>query len=452
VKIDFRGVQATVVHLYKARFSRHLIFRLGDRDGARAFMGELTPRVTMADFDFISTLDPLLNIGITFNGLAALGVEAALLEELDAVYERGPDPLLLGDAPGSRSDPANWWEGQFKTDDIHCIVHVYVRGEDALESASADVRELARRFGLTELIPRRDGTALDGRSLGNAKLHFGYTDGISHPDISWDDAPDRRAQVNFRTFLLGYSSPEHPSAPARGAAADLVRDSCYGVFRWIYQDTATFNRFLNTEGPRVFPHLAPADAEELLAAKLMGRWRNGTPLVLSPDREDPELTGNDFGYAEQDAEGHRCPFSAHIRVVNPRDQQLDPVAERVPQVIRRGMPYGPVLKSKEDDGQDRGIIGLFLCADIRRQIYTLTGWIRRNDFSPVYDANRRVQDAVVGNRSVAGTSTDFIIPGESGAVTVKGLPDFVHTKGTAFLLYPAKGTLEKLAQPIAANT
>jgi hypothetical protein len=118
----------------------------------------------------------------------------------------------------------------------------------------------------------------------------------------------------------------------------------------------------------------------------------------------------------------------------------------VPHVIRRGMPYGPVLEASEDDGQDRGIIGIFLCSDIRRQIYTLTGWIRRNDFSPVYDANRRVQDAVLGNRSVQGTSTDFIIPAKGGAVTAKGLPDFVHTKGTAFLLYPAKATLEKLAK------
>jgi deferrochelatase/peroxidase EfeB len=447
VQIDFRGVQATVAHLYKSPFSRHLIFRFGERDDAQAFLGELTPRITMADFDFATTQDPLLNVGVTFNGLAALGVEPELLTQLDTIYERGPDPLLLGDAPGSRSDPVNWWEGRFKTEEVHCIVHLYVRTEEALEPASTDVRELASRFGLTELIPRRDGTVLDGRSLGHGKLHFGYTDGISHPDISWDDVPDTPTQVNFRNFLLGYASAEHPSAPARGPARDLVRDSCYGVFRWIYQDTATFNRFLSTEGPRLFPDLAPPEAEELLAAKLMGRWRNGAPLVLAPTRDDPELSRrNDFGYASSDPDGRRCPFSAHIRVVNPRDQELDPVAEGVPHVIRRGMPYGPELQSNEDDGQDRGIIGIFLCADIRRQIYTLTGWIRRNDFSPVYDANRRVQDAVIGNRSVQGTSTDFIIPAKGGAVTAKGLPHFVHTKGTVFLLYPAKATLEKLAK------
>ena len=448
VQVELRGVQATVAHLYRSPISRHLIFRFGDREGGRAFLRELGPRITMADFDAESTPDPLLNVGVTFNGLVALGVDAALLGELDAVYERGPDARPLGDAAGSGSDPANWWESRFATQDIHCIVHLYLRSDDAVEPATAVVRELAGRHAVEELVPRADGTVLDGRSLGGAKLHFGYTDGISHPDISWDDEPSSPSQANFREFLLGYSTPEQPSAPDAGPAVDLVRGSTYGVFRWIYQDVATFNRFLRSQGPQLFPDLPPADAEELLAAKMMGRWRDGTPLVVSPDHPDPEATRrNDFSFAADDPAGHRCPFSAHIRVVNPRDQQLDPIVEGVPRVIRRGMPYGPPLEGGEDDGRDRGLIGIFLCADIRRQILTLTSWMRQNDFSPVYDANRRVQDALLGNRSVSGTEPDFTIPAEGGAKVVKGLPDFVHTKGTAFLLYPGRATLEALSAP-----
>jgi deferrochelatase/peroxidase EfeB len=296
-----------------------------------------------------------------------------------------------------------------------------------------------------ELVPRKDGTVLDARSLGGGRLHFGYVDGISHPDICWDDVPDTPTQINFRNFLLGYATSEHSSAPEKEPAADLARDSTYGVFRWLYQDVATFNQFLGTEGPRLFPHLSPTDAEELLAAKMMGRWRNGTPLVLSPDRPDPTLTRqNEFEYAAQDPRGFRCPFLAHIRVMNPRDQKLDVIVDAVPRVIRRGMPYGPVLDSTEDDGNDRGLIGIFLCADIKRQIYTLTGWIKRNDFSPVYNSNRRVQDALMGNRGVPRADTSFTIPAEDGESRITGLPDFVHTKGTAFLLYPSKLTLLKL--------
>ncbi len=447
MQVDLSGVQAVVVGLYKCPISRHLIFRFDDCDGARAFIGELAQSITMANMRLDAMPDPILNVGITFNGLSALGIDPALLAEFDAAYKAGPDVRALGDVPGSRSDQVSWWEGRFNTEDLHCVVHIYVRSSETAQDTTHMVRESARRGSLKELVPRRDGTVLEAHSLGGGKLHFGYTDGISHPEICWNDVPVTPTQTDFRNFLLGYSTPECPSAPGNGPAADLVRNSTYGAFRWIYQDVATFNLFLSTQGPRLFPDLATADAEELLAAKMMGRWRDGTPLVLSPDRPDPQLAAsNDFGYATQDPDGHRCPFSAHIRVVNPRDTPLDPIVEGVPQVLRRGMPYGPPLQGTEDDGADRGIVGIFLCTDLRRQFYTLTDWIKKNDFSPVYDANRHTQDALIANRAVPGASTDFTVPGESRNTTVKGLPDFVRTKGAAFLLYPSKTMLMTLSK------
>ncbi|MGH3702013.1 MAG: Dyp-type peroxidase [Pseudonocardiaceae bacterium] len=452
--VDLNGVQALVTTLYRRPISRHLFFRFGDRASARAYLGELAHGVTMAGGTLDAAPDPLLNVGVTYDGLAALGMDPALLAKLDAVFKRGPlaVQLSLGDVPGSPSDPVSWWDGQFSTADVHCIVHVYARSDDAVQDATHTVRELAHRNGLTELFPRRDGSTLEGRSLGGAQLHFGYTDGISHPDVCWDDdIPPAPSQVDFRNFLLGYSTREYPSAPAGGPAADFVRGSTYGVFRWLYQDVAAFNLFLSTEGPKLFPELAVADAEELLAAKMMGRWRDGTPLVLSPDRPDPRLANsNDFGYVTQDLDGCRCPFSAHIRVVNPRDTPLDPAeVEGVPRVLRRGMAYGPPLQGNTDDGVDRGLVGVFLCADLRKQIYTLTSWIMRNNFSPVYDANRRVQDPLFGNRAMPGASADFTLPAAGGGATVKNLPDFVRTKGTAFLLYPGKTTLTALSKVIS---
>ncbi|MFY9805654.1 MAG: hypothetical protein WCC38_18190 [Pseudonocardiaceae bacterium] len=452
MKVDLGGVQALVTRPYRRPTSRHLIFHFRDGAGARAYLRGLAGSITMADIMVDTVPDPLLNVGITYPGLGALGVDSALLAKLDAAFKFGPHAVDLGDAAGSRSDPASWWEGKFTTGDVHCIVHVYARSDDAAQDATQMVRELAGNSGLTELIPRQDGTILEARSLGGGKLHFGYTDGISHPDVRWDDdGPRSPSQVDFRNFLLGYSTDEYPSAPACGPAADLVRDSTYGVFRWIYQDVAAFDLFLSTQGPRLFPDLASADAEELLAAKMLGRWRDGTPLVLSPDHPDPQLAAsNDFGYAIQDSDGHRCPFSAHIRVVNPRDTPLDPVVvEGVPCVLRRGQPYGPQLQGNDADGVDRGLVGMFLCADLRKQIYTLTSWITQNNFSPVYDGNRRAQDPLVGNRAAPGTSADFTLPNADVGVTVKNLPDFVHTKGTAFLLYPGRATLTALAK--AAN-
>jgi hypothetical protein len=174
----------------------------------------------------------------------------------------------------------------------------------------------------------------------------------------------------------------------------------------------------------------------------MGRWRDGTPLVLSPERPDPDQADrDDFGYSDIDPDGRRCPFSAHIRVMNPRDQELDVTVAGVPAVLRRGTPYGPPLAGTEDDGRDRGLIGIFLCSDIGRQILTLTMWARKNDFSPVYDGSPHVQDALIGNRVTKDPS--FTVP---GAGIVEALPSFLTTKGTALALYPGRATLHALTR------
>jgi hypothetical protein len=89
---------------------------------------------------------------------------------------------------------------------------------------------------------------------------------------------------------------------------------------------------------------------------------------------------------------------------------------------------------------------MFLCADLRKVVYSLMSWVMRNDFSPVYNGNRRVQDPLFGNRSMPGSRAEFTIPGVGSEAAVKSLPDFVHTKGTAFLLYPAKAALVALSQ------
>jgi len=448
--VDLRNVQVLVADQVRRPITRHLLFRFGAQDHASRFLGDIAPHVSMSDVPADTAPDPLVVIGLTFAGLTELGVEPAVLDTFDAVFKAGPDPQRLGDVTGSRSDPVNWWEGQFGTDLVHCVVQVHARSDEAIEDATRLVRSLAQNRGVAELIPRRDGSVLESRSLGRGRLHFGYTDGISQIDIRWEDGPAQQGEVDFREFVLGYSTLEHSSAPHSGVGADLVRDGSYAAFRWIYQDVAAFNRFLRTEGHRLFPELTGADAEEMLAAKLMGRWRDGSPLVLAPEQPDPtQAARNDFAYATQDPAGQRCPFSAHIRVVNPRDQPLDPIqVDGVPRVLRRGLPYGPPLEGLQDDGVDRGIVAVFLCADLRRQIYTLTGWMGRNDFSPVFDAvgRRRSQDPVVGNRHIPGVITDFTMPTDGGTLSVSNLPDFIHTKGTLFLLYPGRAGLAALAE------
>jgi deferrochelatase/peroxidase EfeB len=259
--------------------------------------------------------------------------------------------------------------------------------------------------------------------------------------------------VNFRHFVLGYSTPDISSSPkvvrsrsvTSTQATDLVRDGSYAVFKWIYQDVATFNRFLEIEGPRLAPDRPPAEARELLAAKMIGRWRDGTPLVLSPDSPSPDLaSSNDFSYSTADPHGARCPFAAHIRVVNPRDQPLNPAEFGfVPRVIRRGTPFGPPLEGTTDDGRLRGLVGVFLCASISAQIYKLTAWMKRTDFSPPF-TNDAGQDPLA-NRDVPGASAAFEIPSGTGNTTIT-LAGFTRTLGTAFFLVPGLSGLRLIGR------
>ena len=189
---------------------------------------------------------------------------------------------------------------------------------------------------------------------------------------------------------------------------------------------------------------------------MLGRWRDGTPLVLSPDGPNPAFANrDDFGYAA-DPQGLRCPFSSHVRVVNPRDQPLDlrvtgtpesgpPPFGPVPKVLRRGSPYGPELVGDQDDNEDRGLVGLFLVASIRFQIYTLTRWMKVTNFSPLFRGRTNAQDALFANRDNPGAATDMVIPTEDGPVSLPGLPNFIRSKGIAFFLLPSMPTLRALA-------
>jgi deferrochelatase/peroxidase EfeB len=86
-------------------------------------------------------------------------------------------------------------------------------------------------------------------------------------------------------------------------------------------------------------------------------------------------------------------LTAHIRVANPRDQKLkDLVISTVPPggplLLRRGLPYGPELQGETDDGVDRGLVGLFLCSNLRAQFFMIMNWINKADFSPVFNFRR----------------------------------------------------------------
>lgn len=435
-RIDPANVQGLVFALYRYPSSRHLLFKIVDASGARAFLRALLPQVTDAAMDLTAYPQPLINVGITWNGLRAIGTIgsdealASASNEFPSEYQ-GPLPASI----------AGNWKGKFKSSDIHLSIHLYCTDEAHLNAATQRIRDAARP-ALTELGPSGEADpAITGQSLGGTRLHFGFRDGISQPKVRWDDDEPGADSIDFRHFVLGYWSQDVQSFPRAAPWADLVRDGSYGIFQWVYQDVAAFESFLTANAAKVANGLPPAQAREWLAAKMMGRWRDGTPLALSPDSPDDQLSdATEFGYAN-DQMGLRCPLNAHVRIANRRDQDLDDVVAPTfraggPHLLRRGMAYGPELVGEVDDGKDRGLVGMFLCSNPRNQFFILMNWINKADFSPVFSPSRlRWQDMMMGDRSTPGAVAKGAIPTKSGEILLEGLPQFIKVQGTVVTLF-----------------
>ena len=153
----------------------------------------------------------------------------------------------------------------------------------------------------------------------------------------------------------------------------------------------------------------------------MGRWRSGCPLDLSPDKDDPAIAAdpqrrNNFTYAGDD-QGLRCPLGSHLRRSNPRATPLKrATAVRRHRLIRRGVEYGPHLEdgALEDDGVDRGLINLFIQADIERQFeFVQKEWMKGGEFIGL-DPNE--QDPING---VGGEGSQMVGARRQAAVPVR---------------------------------
>jgi len=245
-----------------------------------------------------------------------------------------------------------------------------------------------------------------------------------------------------------------PRDPAGSGQADLGRNGSYLVLRQLEQDVVGFWRFLG-DATHGAGGAAGSGARLALAAKMVGRWPSGAPLVLAPDADDPSLGGaNDFGYFAEDRRGTRCPIGAHIRRANPRDS-LDPrpgsqasidVGKRH-RILRRGREYGPPISNEQleagdDGGLERGLYFLCLNANLARQFeFIQHTWVNNAKFSGLYDD----PDPLVGARN--GGRDTFTVQAEPVRSRVRGLPQFVTVKGGAYFFLPGIRAIRYLTTP-----
>jgi Dyp-type peroxidase family len=438
------------------RHGLYLFVQIEDAGAGRKLVADLLERVTRAARWPGPPTEPekpvdTLNLAMTWRGLGALGVPAWLLDTFPRAFRAGMAARaeILGDT--GESDPDKWDPG-LREGEPHLLITVTARSEPARDALREELLHRVAEPCLKAL--HQVSSRPLGPEKGNyAREHFGFADGLAQPSIRGEDQgpwggpgqgiptanPAGWRDIEPGEFILGYRDEDggFPDAPAD----PLGCNGSYMVVRKLHQDVALFNWYLKQMAG------GKPEREEEIAAKIVGRWRNGEPLIPSrtPDDErdpkKPQTWINNFRYAD-DPEGLRCPLGAHIRRANPReDFLLAPGGEFTMRhrIIRRGMPYGePLADPLKDDGGERGLMFVCFQSKLEAQFeFIQQRWLLDGDafrLGPDQDFLAG-QERARGKMAIPGRRPDFLHPQHA----------FVVTKGGEYFFAPGIAALGAIA-------
>jgi Dyp-type peroxidase family len=413
----------------------YILLRIGDRQAGRELLRRLLPTLASATDPVDRGKEAWVSAGLTFQGLKALGVPQDSLDSFPTAFQQGMAARAerLGDT--GENGPEHW-EPPLGTPDVHVGLAALSPDVEKLEAVVERARAAYRELSGTEVIWRQDAYALAGE-----RTSFGFKDGISHPAIEGSGIPGtnpHEAPLKAGEFILGYPD-ETGNLPPLPQPEVLGRNGTYVVLRKLHTRVAAFRQYVRAKSP------SPA-AEELLAAKFVGRWASGAPLALAPEHDDPELgadlrRNNAFLYQADDPQGLKCPIGAHARRMNPRDATVIGVP-RLHRMIRRSTSYGPMLPQGvlEDDGADRGIIFVAGMAHLERQFeFVKTEWVNQGLFiGAPHD-----KDPLAGPNDRSG---QFTIPQRPIRRRLTDLPAFVVHRGGEYFFLPGLRALRWLTE------
>jgi Dyp-type peroxidase family len=436
--LELDEIQATVLRPRPAPyFGTHVLLRVDEARAGRELLRRLTPHVDSAA-NWWKAANPWLDVAITYAGLEAIGVPRASLQTFPEAFRVGMAARArqLGDE--GVNDPQNW-EAPFGTRDIHIGLSAFSDSEEQRRRVLAFAREQYESFPGIHVLRTQDFGAQPGD-----RNSLGYKDGIDQPAIEGsgvDPLPGQGRPIRAGEFILGYAG--EAGVPLPMPQPDVLgRNGTFVGFRKYQTRVGAFNRFLRANG-------STEQEQELIAAKLVGRWRSGAPLTLAPDADNPSLgadpkRNNDFNYAN-DPHGRQVPLGSHIRRMNPRDTELSRLTDvNIHRLIRRGTtygaPYDPNAISERDDDVPRGAIFLFVSAKAMATMEFLQQeWINDGNFIGAGDE----RDPMVGRQEEAAT---FTIPKQPVRRRVHGLDTFNVLRGGEYFFMPSLSALRWLSE------
>jgi deferrochelatase/peroxidase EfeB len=410
---------------------------------------------------------------------------------------------ILGDF--DRNAASNWTWGSTQP---HAALLIYGTTQESVDALAQELVRSAESLGME----RPHEIPLEKVS-DEKEEPFGFVDGISQPVIRGTYKGLRKADpihlVEPGEFILGYPDnrgniPPGPRLPAiadpdnllplvdvAGGFAettvecdrDLGFNGTFLVIRQLEQHVDDFWTYCRKQAECT--HLPPPYevTKEFIAAKLIGRWPDGSSLlrypyqsridlerqgslrvnetvrartagleaIEAPARAAPTRTAdgapapptrhtgdNDFLFGSEDPEALRCPFGGHIRRANPRDS-FDPGSNEQISISNRHriMRVGRIYRGKS--GSKEGLLFMCLNGDIERQFeFVQQTWL----MSPSFHGLSCQKDPVLGDGEAGACG--FTIPSRFGPVALAPMPAFITTKGGGYFFVPGKRLVEYL--------
>lgn len=475
-----------------------------DVEKAKTWLNQRLPLIGFGSAPDASRVDQL---SLSASGLKKLNIPPKTLAQFGFPFLQGmshPDrSRALGDT--GDDDPKKWnWGSQANQVDAAYIIYL---ADEKTQTAKNKGKALEQKLSsiiseFTQDIEQIGGTVVGNvvttnlntmrfPHLGNGDMPrepFGFVDGVSQPIIK-GLCPGKTVPADIGAlhlsepgeFILGYnddrgtktllplisaqSDPEnllpvyksgkesHEIASfnktGRKAPRAFARNGTYLVIRQLAQNPEVFDTYLDkavdqAEGHAGIPTwYSREQMKEYLAAKMVGRWRDGTSLVKHPHKPGTGWNGeikdrrpdNVFKLGQEDRLGMSCPYGSHIRRSNPRDSfaphdqnQLDIVNRH--RILRRGRFY-----ARPDGKSDAGLLFMCLNADIERQFeFIQQTWCMAGQFMGLENE----VDPILGRGGKMGRVT---IPTPSGPIFLSGTPDAVTVIGGEYFFLPSRSAL-----------
>ena len=391
-----------------------------------------------------------VNVAFTAAGLGKLGAPG--VDKADPSFVAGMKAMAaaLGD------DVKGEWLPSFVDDGIDGVLLIAAWDPSpnaAMDLAKSRLAEVVSAFGGSLSIIREELGQLNPAAPGHEV--FGFADGVSQPAVDGLHRPEAAEDQSFPgqdivklgDFVLGDYKKENGETAT--PPVPWMENGSYLVFRRLQQHVKVFNDYVDGH------FTGFADSPSQFGAKLIGRWKDGSPLARDPVATNPHhgenkpRENNDFEFGIPKVGQERCPFNGHIRRVYPRsDVQGGLGNSEARRILRAGIAYDQSADGKVDEGL------LFVCYQssiVDKFEFIQTKWANNSDipFDPPYPAEFSEKkpakpgiDLIIGQGPLPRDADWTVDPSDKKTLT--NVPKFVTATGGGYFFSPSISGLRAL--------